>query len=167
MDTVKLKVPGYGKDKRYGDNVYKFGDDASLLIKRGWKQAAVLGSRCVYNFLSPPAGVEGCKSPIIEVDIPNDDEIMKLATRLHARREPYTGWLGEWEVEYRPPSMSKHTFNGSPTECQHSAMFHVGQFQPWSFALRWDDAESAPAIIRKAKNIVQVVSAVPTNGKAV
>ncbi len=69
-----------------------------FLSRRGWK---VAGSGNLYLYVDPPAGVR--KPFRLAAEIPEREQIERLAGELHATRRQWSGWVGEWWAIYLPP----------------------------------------------------------------
>jgi hypothetical protein len=167
MRTVRLRIRGYGKEPKYGPNVWKFCAAGCYLLQReGWK---VVHRGQSYWYLSPPEGATGGKSPVLALAIPDDGEITALAQRLHAAGKPDKGMYFGWPVFYEPRRIQRyrvtHQRLGGPTwdedvEKELEAEFRIGMCLIWSVSCHWDAGDDRePRLYVAGKNIVEEVAA--------
>jgi hypothetical protein len=164
---VKLRVKGYGKHTKYGPAVWKFGRGmcSTLLLRAGWTLARRPGpTDSEYDYLSPPAGERGEKSPVLEVAVPDQTEIWELAERLHAAGAKYRGELHGWPVRYNPRREEREhrrvqsLFGESRVEQVETvspAQFLVGEHCTWYCSLTWHNGDRAPP--RRHENTADVL----------
>jgi hypothetical protein len=93
---------------------------------------------------------------MVPVMIPDLNEVRRLAAKLHARGQVWTGEAFGWPAEYNPersepPLDSKMTFT--------PADFCIGESGIWFFSLMWEHGRDAePVEFLDDRNVVQVLA---------
>jgi hypothetical protein len=73
-----------------------------------------------------------------DIDIPTDQEIARLAERLHAARQAYRETIGEWEVIYSPSR--PHNYVATTSSPRTQTVLEVRDVHsvfPSTFTIRW------------------------------
>ncbi len=154
---VRLAVKSHGRaPARYGQNAYKFGRQATRLLKsRGWREVG-RGSKYAYlrsSSSSPP------QPPFeVEAKIPSRDQILALATQLNDAGEKWLGRVGEWDAGYRPANNDEFSWTsqevdpftatriGSPvhktSQYNINPLFLIGTQDTWSATVKWKNGRA-------------------------
>ena len=105
MKTIHVPVHFFGRRRIDGVSTYKVGNGAELLTAIGWRVVrpprAMVSS---YTYMLPPPGVElrRGQEPTVSIEVPSDEEIMELATRLHRAGVAWGGSAFGCKVTYTP-----------------------------------------------------------------
>jgi hypothetical protein len=154
MRPFLVRVACYGKQAKYGPDVYKFGAgrEAVVLMEAGWRAVRRNPS---YWYLSPPPGLPDPRHPTARVLIPDDDEIAELARRLHAEGVEAAGQVGIWRYHYTPheegiritqkSTLGSHGWERSeePEHFRNVAKFEIGDSRLWHVGFYWDEGPTA------------------------
>jgi len=165
MRTVRLTIHTFGKYARYGKDVYKVPRGVELLVRNGWTPVRTPRPHCCsYSYLRAPKGNK-TRSPVVEVDMPTDDEVRELAAALHAKGEAWKGDMCGWPASYRPERDRSSTWRTDmpgglekvETHRYHSpASFEVGELCLWRVFVAFEREERW---IWDTENIVEDVMA--------
>lgn len=102
------------------------------------------------------AQLKAKRGKTVAVEIPTDDEIERIAMRMHKSRKPCLETMLGWKVLYRPrqefsyQTVSVDAFTGkrdaesAPSEAASPAEFTIGYDAPWKIVLRWDAGDDSP-----------------------
>jgi hypothetical protein len=148
---VRLRISCYGKDRRWGPDVWKFGHGADLLIRAGWRLRR-RPAWSSYSYLSPPPGVPA-RPAVVETFIPTDDELVALTQALHAAGRLFHGAVLGWPTRYEPARDVVSTYRVSSFDAEgevvrtvrrQGANFEIGESLVWGVRMCWGDGEAAP-----------------------
>jgi hypothetical protein len=126
MRTVKLRIDTHGKYPRYGPNVYEVGVGSAVLARAGWQ---LIRRNQLYTYMRAPEGQE-TDHPVVEVTIPEREEVLALACEVHAKGRPWRGEVGGWTARYDP---ERHDY-----KTDLPAVFFVGEYTVWHSAVSWE-----------------------------
>jgi hypothetical protein len=96
------------------------------------------------------------RGKIIDVEIPTDDEIERIAMRMHKDGKPCLETILGWKVFYRPRQEYSYSYvrvdpftgekgeKSAPTKTASPAEFTFGYKAPWSIVLSWDAGNEKP-----------------------
>ena len=102
------------------------------------------------------AKIKEKRGKIVDVEIPTDEEIERIAMRMHKSGKPCLETMLGWNVFYRPRENNPYTttsFNpftgerGEESARSKSvipAEFTFGKNDPWSIVLRWGEGDDKP-----------------------
>ncbi len=176
MKYIKLRIRTYGKQKIRGMSLYKVGGvwgrrssrergpmptkNVELLEGIGW---VVKHRTHSYTYMQAPEG-EGTKRPIVTVTVPDDAEILALASELHAKGQSWRGELYGWPASYTPERSGVReatvikwdgTSHDERRPYTDPASFEVGE-DSWSVFIAWDNEGKNPMRwVRHDDNIVE------------
>jgi hypothetical protein len=104
----------------------------------------------------------------IAVEIPTDEEIVRIAMRMHESRKPTLETIHGWKVLYLPrqdfsyTSISVDAFTGErgnasvPGKATSPAEFTFGYDAPWKIVLLWKEGdENPPAWFRYEDQLIR------------
>ena len=150
---VRLRIDTYGKDAKYGPNIYKVGgrgQGARLLAAIGW---VLVHSGGDYVYLRAPER-QGTKRPVVEVTIPRRGDVEAVAFPVHAAGQRWQGQVCDWPARYEPErtwgSTSRTVVLGEKPEADTThinhtpATFTVGGSDAWECVLVWRQGNDAP-----------------------
>jgi len=92
----------------------------------------------------------------VDVEIPTDEEIERIAMRIHKSGKPCLETILGWDVFYKPrkpyscSTVSVDIFTGkkglqsAPKKMVSPAKFTFGYNAPWKVVLLWDDGDDKP-----------------------
>jgi hypothetical protein len=92
----------------------------------------------------------------VAVEIPTDEEIERIAMRMHKSGQPYLETILGWEVFYKPlkpnsfSTVSVDAFKdkqgttSAPRKFASPAEFTFGYKAPWRVVLSWKDGDDKP-----------------------
>ncbi len=98
----------------------------------------------------------GERAPIVPVVIPNIEDVVGFAKRLHDKGQLWVGEAFGWSAEYNPeksdpPLDSKMTFT--------PADFCIGESGIWFYSLMWENGKAEePVAFLDDRNITEMVS---------
>lgn len=155
--AVQVRISTYGKaPPAYGHGALKVGlGTRGLLVRAGWTHA---GSGREYEYVIPPSGVSG-RHPVVELQVPTDEEILSIALRMHARRKSCVEVIEGFIIQYRPSGETKYQITETvtyapgrwgeregpqPPVLRKAAELTFGVDAPWRVELVWDHGEENP-----------------------
>ena len=98
----------------------------------------------------------GERAPIVPVVVPNTDDVVEFAKKLHDKGQVWVGEAFGWPAEYNPeksdpPLDSKMTFT--------PADFCIGESGIWFYSLMWENGKAEePVAFLDDRNITEMVS---------
>ena len=144
--------------------------EAGMLLAHGWTIAKYPRNGSSYFYLTAPNN-EYAKRVSIELDVPNVEDILALAERLHTINQMQRGVLDGWPyryVPYKQEVQNEKILSMAGTRIERrfvteKAMFDIGTAGVWNMAIVWDEEGKSPRICGHvpANNGLQVT---PTAG---
>jgi hypothetical protein len=102
------------------------------------------------------AQLKAKRGETIAVEIPSDEEIGRIALRMHTSGKPCLETILGWKVFYRPrqdlsyssvsvdPLTGKRGEESAPGEAASPAEFTFGYDAPWKIVLSWNAGDDRP-----------------------
>lgn len=159
--TIRLRIHTYGSAPKKYSGATKVGFiERSFLVRAGWEHA---GDGTGYSYVRPPGGVKA-KNPVIEVEVPTDEGILRIASAFHERGENVVRSFGPWMVQYQAAGSLRartRVVLGDDQEApwqevRGPAEFEFGLMAPWGVRLLWRAGEDpGPHWSRSEGNVVK------------
>lgn len=137
MKRVRLHVQVY--EAFPDEKLCHVREGAGLLLENGWE----LKDRTWSNWvLRPPEGAD-MVYPVVDAIVPDGNEVLELARKLHAKGSPWRGRAFGWNAEYSA-SQGRIVAGRPSRKVSFPAYFFIGELGLWMMTFRWEDGDELP-----------------------